>query len=365
VNRDLQKRRWLDTLLQQKGGWLRDVLLFPLSIISWIYGVVVWIRALCYRHGLFKTRQFPCRVLSVGNITLGGTGKTPLVAALARELSHRGMKVGILSRGYKGTKERKGGMVSDGAQIYLAPSEGGDEPCMLATMVSGVPVLVGKKRYEMGLHALERFGLDCLILDDGFQHRRIKRDVDIVLVDSRRGFGNGRLFPRGPLREPLSCLRRASLIVLTKAEPSQSLDELEGVLRSHAPATPLYHSRYKPRALVEGISGKTVSPQFLQGKKVLAFAGIVDPEYFVYLLKGLGAEVVQAIHFPDHYRYTPKDVIMMCEHKDTVDLFVTTEKDYVKLQAIPLNDLPLFILTIEQEVIEKAFDQSVFSFLSS
>ena len=256
-------------------------------------------------------------------------------------------------------------MVSDGAQIYLTPSEGGDEPCMLATMVSGVPVLVGKKRYEMGIYALERFGLDCLILDDGFQHRRIKRDVDIVLVDARRGFGNGRLFPRGTLREPLSCLRRASLCVLTKAEPSQALDELEDVLRFHAPKVPLYHSRYKPRALVEGISGKTVSPQFLQGKKVLAFAGIVDPEYFVYLLKGLGAAVVQEIHFPDHYRYTPRDVMMMREHKDSVDLFVTTEKDSVKLEAIPLDDLPLFILTIEQEVMEKAFYQSVFSSLSS
>lgn len=344
---------------------MKDVLLFPLSIISWIYGVLIWTRALCYRHGLFKTRQLPCRVLSVGNITLGGTGKSPLVAALARELSRRGMKVGILSRGYKGTKERTGGVVSDGAQIYLTPSEGGDEPFMLATMVSGVPVLVGKKRYVMGILAYERFGLDCLILDDGFQHRRIKRDVDIVLVDARRGFSNGRLFPRGTLREPLSCLRRASLFVLTKAEPSQSLDELEGILRSHAPAIPLYHSRYKPRVLVEGISGKTVSPQFLQGKKVLAFAGIVDPEYFVYLLKKLGAEIVQEINFPDHYSYTPQDVMMMRKHKDTVDLFVTTEKDYVKLQAIPLDDLPLFILTIEQEVMEKAFYQSVFSSLAS
>jgi len=374
VKRDLQKRRWLDTLLQEEGGrsrrwpfsqWLRDVLLFPLSIISWIYGLVVWIRGLCYRHGLFKTRQLPCRVLSVGNITLGGTGKTPLVAALAKELSRRGMKVGILSRGYKGSKEKTGGVLSDGKRIYLTPSEGGDEPFMLATMVSGVPVLVGKKRYEIGLHAHERFGVDVLILDDGFQHRRIKRDVDIVLVDARRGFGNGHLFPRGPLREPLPCLRRASLLILTKAEPSQPLDELQGVLRSHAPTIPLYHSRYKPRALVEGVSGKEVPLQFLQGKKVLAFAGIVDPEYFVYLLKGLGAEVVQEIHFPDHYSYTPKDVMMMREYRDTVDLFITTEKDYVKLQAFPLDGLPLFILTIEQEVMEKAFYQSVLSSLSS
>jgi tetraacyldisaccharide 4'-kinase len=355
----------MDSLLQEKGGGLRNVVLFPLTIISWIYGGVVWIRALCYQRGLFKTRQLPCRILSVGNITLGGTGKTPLVAALAKELSHRGMKVGILSRGYRGSKERTGGVLSDGTRIYLTPAEGGDEPYMLATMVPGVPVIVGKKRYEMGVHAHERFGVDCLILDDGFQHLRIKRDVDIVLIDARRGFGNGHLFPRGPLREPLRCLRRASLLVLTKAEPPQPLDELEGILRSHAPATPLYHSRYRPRFLVEGASGKEMPLQFLQGKKVLAFAGIVDPEYFTYLLKGLGADVVQKIHFPDHHSYTPKDVMMMRKHRNAVDLFVTTEKDYVKLQAIPLDDLPLFILTIEQKITEKAFYQSVFSSLSS
>jgi len=145
----------------------------------------------------------------------------------------------------------------------------------------------------------------------------------------------------------------------------QPLDELEGVLRSHAPATPLYHSRYRPRVLVEGASGKAMPLQFIKKKKVLAFAGIVDPEYFVYLLKKLGADIVHSIHFPDHYRYTPKDVMMMREHRERVDLFVTTEKDYVKLQKIPLDDLPLFILTIEQKITEKAFYQSVFSSLSS
>lgn len=346
---------------QEGGGWWRELVLFPLVVVSWVYGVGVWIRAILYQRGLFKTRQLPCRVMSVGNITLGGTGKTPLVAVLARELLKQGMHVGILSRGYKGSKEKHGGVLSDGTRIYLTPAEAGDEPFMLAQMLSGVPVLVGKKRYEMGIHAHERFGLDVLILDDGFQHLRIKRDVDIVLIDAQRGFGNGRLFPRGPLREPLRCLRRASMFILTKAEPPQSLDAIEGVLRHYAPAIPRYHSRYKPIALMEGGVGKVLPPQFIEGKKVLAFAGIADPGYFVYLLQGLGAKVVHEMHFSDHHQYTPEDMRILGEYKDTVDCYVTTEKDYVRLQAIPLNDLPIFVLTIEQEISEEGFYQSMLS----
>jgi tetraacyldisaccharide 4'-kinase len=362
---DFFKRSVMEHLFREHGGWLSELLFFPLSVISWIYGVVVWFRSTLYQRGFFKIRQLPCKVISVGNITLGGTGKTPLVATLARELRQRGLNVGILSRGYKGMREKTGGVVSDGKRICLTPTEAGDEPFMLATMLSDVPVLVGKKRYAMGIQAHKKFGIDVLILYDGFQHLRINRDVDIVLVDSRHGFGNDRLFPRGPLREPLRCLRRASMLVLTKAESSQPLGEIEDVLRYHVPAVPLYHSRYKPISLVEGASGKVLPPQSIQGKKILAFAGIADPGYFVYLLKGLGADVVKELHFPDHCNYELKDLMIIREHRDTVDLFVTTEKDYVKLQEIPLNDLPLLILTIEQEVLEKAFYQKVLSALSS
>jgi tetraacyldisaccharide 4'-kinase len=275
------------------------------------------------------------------------------------------MHVGILSRGYKGLKERTGGVVSDGTTIYLTPAEAGDESFMLATMLSHVPVLVGKNRYEMGIHAVETFGVNVLILDDGFQHVRIKRDVDIVLIDSRRGFGNGHLFPRGPLRESLRSLRRASLLVLTKTDPSQPLDDkLTDVLRSHAPAVSLYHSRYKPVSLVEVASGKEFPSAFVHGKRVFAFAGVADPEYFVHVLKGLGANIVRAVPFPDHHQYTTEDVRELSAYRDRIDLFVTTQKDYVKLQEIPLDNLPLFVLAIEQEILEQAFYQSICSVLT-
>jgi tetraacyldisaccharide 4'-kinase len=365
MSKDPLKRNRVDWLLQEQGGWWKQVLLSPLTVISWIYGVVVWVRQTFYRSGLFKSRQLPCRVLSVGNITLGGTGKTPLVIALARELLKRGISVGILSRGYKGMKEKTGGVVSDGKRIHLTPAEAGDEPFMLARQLSGVPVLVGKKRYAMGIYAHERFGMGVLILDDGFQHLGVKRDADIVLIDARRGFGNGRLFPRGPLREPLRSLRRASVLVLTKAEPSQPLAAIEDILRYHAPAAPLYHSRYKPAFLLEAASGKIAPPQEVCGRRVFVLAGIADPGYFIYLLKELGADVVKEIYFPDHYNYELADLMMMRKHRKTVDLFVTTEKDFVKLQRFPLDDIPLYILGIEQEIVEAQFYQELISAISS
>jgi tetraacyldisaccharide 4'-kinase len=255
--------------------------------------------------------------------------------------------------------------VTDGKRIFLTSIEAGDEPFMLATMLSDIPVLVGKKRYEMGIYAHEKFAFDVLILDDGFQHLMLKRDVDIVLIDAKNGFGNGYLFPRGPLREPLGGLRRASALILTKAEPSTPLNEIEGSLRCYAPSVPLYHSRYTPNFIREAATGKRFPPHIIQGKKVFAFTGIADPGYFMYLLKELGADVVHEIHFPDHYTYNSTDIMMMRNYSTTVDLFVTTEKDFVKLHGFPLNDMRLYILDIKQEIIEKDFYHTVFSSLTS
>ncbi len=366
MRRATGKKRWEDYLFHEQGRWWVELILFPLFVISCLYRLVVWGRLKLYQKGLLKKKQLPCKVISVGNITLGGTGKTPMVAYLARELQKKGVKVGILSRGYKGRHERKGGVLSDGEKIYLTPAEAGDEPFMLAKMVPGIPLLVGKHRYAMGRYAHEQFGLDVLILDDGFQHIGLKRDLDIVLIDARGGFGNGHLFPRGPLRELLGGLRRASLFILSKAEPSQALGEMENLLRNLAPATPIYHSRYRPVSLLEASSGRVLSPEHIRGKKILAFAGIADPGYFLYLLKGLGAEIVKAIRFPDHHNYAPKDLRMLREYIDKADMFITTEKDYVKLQKMPLDDFPLLIIGIAQEILEEGtFYQKVLSILSS
>jgi tetraacyldisaccharide 4'-kinase len=363
VKKVLPKKRWEEYFFQGDGNLIRDVSLSPLLICSWIYGVVVRLRVTLYRKGIFKTRQLSCKVISVGNITMGGSGKTPLVAALAKELQQRGLRVAILSRGYKGASERTGGIVSDGQRQYLTPAEAGDEPFMLARQLPDVPVLVGKKRYAMGVMAGERFTLDVIILDDGFQHLGVKRDVDLVLVDARRGFGNGRLFPRGPLREPLTSLRRASLIVLSKTESSGSQRTIKKQLRRYVPGIPLYRSRYRPIYLRDASSGELLTPDWLCGKRVIAFAGIADPEYFFSLVRQSGAKLIREIGFRDHYTYEINDLVMLRTHAKEVDAFVTTEKDFVKLHQLPLNDLPLYSLGIEHEVREKEFYQKVLSFL--
>jgi tetraacyldisaccharide 4'-kinase len=363
VKKALPKNRWEEYFFQEGGGWKREISLLPLLICSWIYGVIVRLRVILYRKGVFKTRQLPCKVISVGNISVGGAGKTPLVAALAKELRQRGLRVAILSRGYKGTRERTGGIVSDGERQYLTPAEAGDEPFMLASQLPDVPVLVGKKRYAMGIKAGERFALDVLILDDGFQHLGVKRDVDLVLIDARRGFGNGHLFPRGPLREPRAGLRRASLLVLTKAEVTSSQRKIQKQLRRYAPGVPLYRSRYKSVYLRDAVSGVLLTPDWLHKKKVITFAGIADPQYFFLLVKESGAELLQTISFPDHYNYAIDDVAMLRAQGKGVDAFVTTEKDFVKLQQLPLNDIPLYSLGIEHEVMGKEFYPTIVSFL--
>jgi tetraacyldisaccharide 4'-kinase len=358
----LQKKRWEEYFFQSDGGWIRGILLLPLLFCSWIYGVVVRIRVTLYRGGLFKTRQLPCKVISVGNISVGGAGKTPLVAALAKELRERGLRAAILSRGYKGAREQTGGIVSDGHRRYLTPAEAGDEPSMLANQLPDVPVLVGKKRYAMGVMACEQFSLDVVILDDGFQHLGVKREVDVVLIDARRGFGNGHLFPRGPLREPLAGLRRASLILLSKAEASGSREEIKKQLRRYTPSIPVYHSHYKA-VFLRSVSGALLTPDALRGKRLIAFAGIADPEYFFLLVERLGADVVKTISLPDHYDYGRDDIAMLRAHGKTVDAFVTTEKDFVKLEQLSLNGIVLYSLGIEHEVMEEDFYQTVVSFL--
>ena len=328
------------------------VVLAPLLLISWVYGAVVWMRKKLYESGVLKTGKLPCQVVSVGNLTLGGTGKTPMVIYLATELQKMGVRVGILTRGYQGSRERTGGVVSDGERIHMTPAESGDEPFMLATLLKGIPLLVGKNRYEMGLLAHTRFGVDVMILDDGFQHVALARDLDIVLIDTRKGFGNGYLFPRGPLREPLIGLQRATCLVFTKSQASQDMAEIEEIVRNVVPTVPAYHSTYRPAYLVEGSSGKMSPPGVLRDKKVLAFAGIADPEYFAQLLDELGADLVDFICFPDHHAYALKDVSMMHRYVDKVDVFVTTHKDFVKLGPIVPHDFPLFVLGVTQEILE-------------
>ena len=221
-----------------------------LTILSFIYGLGVRLRLAAYRIGALKTRSLSACILSIGNITVGGTGKTPFVAMLAEWADRREFKAAILSRGYKGKRISDSIVVSDGTEVLGSVGEAGDEPVLLARKLSSVPVLVSKKRHAAGDLAVRRFGSEILFLDDGYQHLSLRRDLNILLIDARRQFGNGFLLPRGPLREPLEEIGRSDLIVITKCTTDCTGDSLDSFLQSNFPGKPVYRSGHLPDKIV-------------------------------------------------------------------------------------------------------------------
>jgi tetraacyldisaccharide 4'-kinase len=338
-------------LYKKEKSFLTRISLLPLYLLSLPYGGMVQVRALFYALGLKKAKRLPCPVISIGNITAGGTGKTPLVMALARELMDRGIPVAILSRGYK-RKKNSGPLVSDGQSILLSPDETGDEPFLMARSLKGIPILVGKDRFVNGQRALQQFGVHTLLLDDGYQHLQLHRDLNILLIDSNTGFGNHHLLPRGILREPLSHLRRANLFLLTKVEHPDECQSLEKELREFYPSSPIFHSHYKPLGLI-GPKEEWEELRSFQGKRVLALSGIANPNYFSSLLKKCGMEIVKEAIFPDHHLYTTKDLDTLEKQGKGMDWFVTTEKDMVKLSKFNIGHLPIRALRIEVRIWEE------------
>jgi len=289
---------------------------------------------------------------------VGGTGKTPLVMTLAKELMEKGTSVAILSRGYKGMKTSEP-IVSDGKNIFLSPEESGDEPFLMAKACHGVPVLIGKDRFLNGRVALQRFNVKGLLLDDGFQHLPLSRNINILLIDSHIGFGDHTLLPRGILREPLSHLRRANLFLLTKVENLEACNPLEKEIHENAPSVPVFHSHYEPICLV-GPQEEHEALHSLRGKKILALSGIANANYFSSLLRKCSMKIVREAIFPDHHLYTIKDLSFIKERVKEVDCIVTTEKDMVKLKKLNLDSLPLRALRIDMKIWEeKEFYQRI------
>jgi tetraacyldisaccharide 4'-kinase len=303
---------------------------------DWLYGA-----------GVLKSRPLPCAVIAIGNLTVGGTGKTPAVRHAVETLCTLGARPAVVSRGY-GRLTRGIQVVADGRSIKLGPEEAGDEPFLLATRLRGVPVIVGENRYEAGRLAVSRFGVTAIVLDDGFQHRSLVKDVEIVLARCRNPWGNGRLFPAGPLREPLRALGRADLIVASGAGPGGATDDVADAARRYAPGARLLAARYEPTECWE-TRRMTVEPAAtLAGRRLLAFAGIAYPGAFHQTLEEVGVEVVELAAFPDHFWYRR-------EHLDRVTAraaalgaegIVTTEKDWVRLRAVPLPSLPVWVLGV-------------------
>jgi len=338
-------------LYQKEKSFWENGLLFPFYLLSLPYGGAVRTRSFLYSLRWLKTRTLPCPVISVGNITVGGTGKTPLVMALAKRLMAEEIAVAILSRGYK-RKKTSESVVSDGKTILLSPEESGDEPFLMAKACPGTPVLVGKNRFANGRIAVQRFGVKGLILDDGYQHLSLYRDINILLIDSHMGFGDRHLLPRGILREPLSQLRRADLFLLTKAGDPETCQPLEKEIYEIHPEARVFHSHYEPLSLV-GPQGEQEELHSLKGKKILALSGIAHPSGFSSMLRKCGTKIVGEAIFPDHHLYTTKDLSSIEVKAKGTDGIVTTEKDMVKLNALNIDHLPIRALRIEMKIWEE------------
>lgn len=315
---------------------------------SQLYQLAVSVRIYLYEREIFSQNSLPCKVVSIGNITVGGTGKTPMVSYVANLLSGLGLKVAVISRGYGGHAQRSGGIVSDGKTTLMGPRASGDEPQLLASRLKGIPLLVGKDRYLAGKQAMSRFGASVLVLDDGFQHLALKRDVDLLLIDSARPFGNGHCVPRGPLREPVSGIKRASAFVLTRWTGDSPLNRQRDVLEAHAPGRPIFKCMHVPETLFVAGQEKPIDLATLKGQRLFAFSGIARNEAFRETVSSLGGDVIGFLEFSDHHRYTQDDVesIWKGATDKGVDGIITTEKDLVNLGTDTPSMPPLLVLGI-------------------
>jgi tetraacyldisaccharide 4'-kinase len=323
-----------------------SLLLWPLAQI---YGAAVRTRNWLYDHGFLPVEAAPCRVVSVGNLTVGGSGKTPAIVFLAKRFQTGGAKVVVLSRGYR-RQSRGLVVVSDGSHILCSPQEAGDEPYLLARRLNGVPVLVDNDRRRAARDACDRFAAEVILLDDGFQHRKLARDEDHVLVSAHTGFGNGRLLPAGPLREPLSSLARASQVWITKVPASGYPTDLVAQIRKFTEA-PVRFARHQPVGFRSLQEGKDISLAALDKRKVFCFAGIAEPETFFAMVADSGAEIVGKLAFHDHVTYSGKRMAKVFKRalEKGAEALVTTEKDAVKLAGKIDSVLPVFCLVIDFE----------------
>jgi len=379
-------RRWLDDLeqyaieviLDKRHEFRASILRIVLRLLSFIYLAIVQLRLYLYSKRILKERQLGCLVISIGNLTVGGTGKTPVVEKFARALQSGGRKVAILSRGYKSVDRRRRKtwwervlgqrsenpprVVSDGKRVLLDSGTSGDEPYMLASNLRGVAVVVDKDRVKGGLHALKELGVDTLLLDDGLQYLHLKHRLDIVLVDRQAPFGNEHLLPRGTLREPPRNLRRASYIFITKCNGESNSDLIERI-RQHNRTAEIIECTHKPLYLKHVYREERLPLDYLKGLYIGSLCGIAAPESFEEGLRKLGAKIELSRHFADHHRYVVKELtsfLQRCVRRD-VSAVITTEKDAVRLPVLDKLEMPIYFLRVEIEILngQETWEQCV------
>jgi tetraacyldisaccharide 4'-kinase len=336
-------------------GPLARALLAPLAAPEMAFRAVVAARGLAYDRGLLAAERAAAPVVSIGNLAVGGAGKTPATIAVAERLRACGRRVAVLSRGY-GARRADARLVSEGAGLLVPAGDAGDEPALLAGRLPGVAVLCGPRRAELARLATGA-GADALVLDDGFQHRALARDLDVVVLDAANPFGNGRLLPRGPNREPQGALRRAGLVWLSRVDEAtpDALGSLRALAREATGAPPV-ESRHAPLDVLDGALLRSHGRNALRGARVLLLAGIARPERFRRTVEALGAAVGRERWFADHHAFTPAelDEALAAAGEAGCDAVVLTEKDAVRLEPERAEDPRLRVVRIEAELLSGA-----------
>ncbi len=371
---------FLELILERRTNWYDRLVTMLLFIFSRFYRMAVQFRLWMYSKRIFRNRAIGCLVISIGNLSCGGTGKTPVVEVFAKTLHQKGRKVSVLSRGYRSKQrsmwfkithmfgkkklETPIKVVSDGTNVLLDSTYAGDEPYMLATNLQGVSVLVDKDRVRLGLYAIENFGTDTLILDDGFQYLDLMSHINIMLVDSTDPFGNHHVLPRGLLREPVKNIRRADYIFLTKSNGGNHLRHLKTFIRRHNRRAEIIECCHKPKYLEKVFHRGSQCPLgTLKNKKIAAISAIAKPEGFEKFLCDFGAEIVATERFADHHRFSSQELVdfVALARKNGAEMILTTEKDAVRMPAINIGDPEFYFLRIEIDILsgQENFDQCI------
>ncbi|HLH79942.1 MAG TPA: tetraacyldisaccharide 4'-kinase [Chthonomonas sp.] len=341
------------SVIRGRRGFVPLILRGLLLVLALLHRLGLELYLMAYRVGLRRRTRLPRPVISIGNITVGGTGKTPTVHTLCRLLKEEGLQPVVLSRGYRGKFEHSSAIVSDGQKVRLGVQEAGDEAYLLARNLPGVPVVVGKDRRVTGALAIGQFQPDVLVLDDGMQFWQLHRDLEIALVNALNPFDNGWIFPRGLLREPPSHLRRAHIVLLTNAGrlAIEALEALMTHLRRLVPGKPIFTADPVPGQLRFLADQVYVPAQWLAGRRVVAVSAIADPTLFETMIGELGGILAASFRFRDHHVYTPKEIEQVMEKACAVnaEAVITTEKDAVKL--MPLRSArPLAALQVSMHI---------------
>ena len=361
---------YLVKLIQEKGADADqpaaiNALLAFLKFASFLFAAVVSIRYFLYRTGILRRYPLGIQVISIGNVTAGGTGKTPVTEIFARTLAAAGRKVAILSRGYRRKEAPLWSrlftqvvepplVVSDGRHVLLDSETGGDEPYMLASNLPGVAVVVDRNRVKAGRYAIKRLACDTLILDDGFQYQKLKHSLEVVLVDATNPFGNGNMLPRGILREPARNLSRADIIFLTKCRGDVSAVRNE--IRKYNETAEIVECNHSPKVLKDVWSREEFPLSWLKGKTVCTLSGVASPRGFEDSLRRLGAKVVWCERYADHHRYAPSEILYALNRTADMgaDALVTTEKDAVRFPRFETTPVKCLYLRIAIEILSGA-----------